>query len=116
MARTHRIDERLAALKASATRSAVAARELALFRRRSGRSPWQRSVLLGVAAAEALALLIGASASHWLDGVVADADHPDGFTGEALGWLHIGKVPLLAILVIFLTTFAVDGSAFSSRP
>jgi hypothetical protein len=66
-------------------------------------------VLLGVAAAEALALLIGASASHWLDGVVADADHPDGFAGEALGWLHIGKVPLLAILVIFLTTFAVTG-------
>jgi hypothetical protein len=69
-------------------------------------------VLLGVAAAEALALLIGASASHWLDGVVADADHPDGFTGEALGWLHIGKVPLLAILVIFLTTFAVTGFSF----
>jgi hypothetical protein len=69
-------------------------------------------VLLGVAAAEALALLIGASAAHWLDGVVTDADHPDGFAGEALGWLHIGKVPLLAILVIFLTTFAVTGFSF----
>jgi len=69
-------------------------------------------VLLGIAAAEALALLIGASASHWLDGVIADADHPDGFAGEALGWLHIGKVPLLAILVIFLTTFAVTGFSF----
>jgi hypothetical protein len=34
---------------------------------------------LGVAAAEALALLIGASASHWLDGAITDADHPDGF-------------------------------------
>lgn len=69
-------------------------------------------VLLGVAAAEALALLIGASASHWLDGVITDADHPDGVAGEALGWLHIGKVPLLAILVIFLTTFAVTGFSF----
>jgi hypothetical protein len=66
-------------------------------------------VLLGLAAAEALALLIGASASHWLDGVIAEADHPDGVAGAALGWLHIGKVPILAILVIFLTTFAVVG-------
>jgi hypothetical protein len=66
-------------------------------------------VLLGVAVAEALALLIGASASHWLEGVITDADHPDGFAEGALGWLHIGKVPLLAILVIFLTTFAVSG-------
>jgi hypothetical protein len=66
-------------------------------------------VLLGLAATEALSLLIGASASHWLDGMIADADHPDGAAGEALGWLHIGKVPLLAILVIFLTTFAVVG-------
>jgi Inner membrane protein YqiJ, N-terminal/Inner membrane protein YqiJ, OB-fold len=69
-------------------------------------------VLLGVAAAEALSLLIGASASHWLDGIIHDADHPDGPAGEALGWLHIGRVPLLAILVIFLTTFAVTGFSF----
>jgi hypothetical protein len=66
-------------------------------------------VLLGVAAAEALSLLVGASISHWFDGAVGDAEHPDGPAGTALGWLHIGKVPLLAILVIFLTTFAVVG-------
>jgi hypothetical protein len=66
-------------------------------------------VLLGLAGAEALALLIGASASHWLDGVIAEADHPDGAAGAALGWLHVGKVPILAIIVIFLTTFAVLG-------
>ena len=29
----------------------------------------------------------------------------------ALGWLHFGKVPLLAILIIFLTTFAVAASS-----
>ena len=77
----------------------------------SARSPFALAtiVLLGVAAAEGLSLLIGASASHWLDGMITDAEHPDGFAGETLGWLHIGKVPLLAILVIFLTTFAVAG-------
>jgi Inner membrane protein YqiJ, OB-fold/Inner membrane protein YqiJ, N-terminal len=59
---------------------------------------------------EAVALLIGMSTAHLgMDGGDADADAPDGFVGEALGWLHFGKVPLLVILVIFLTTFAVSG-------
>ena len=35
--------------------------------------------------------------------------HPDGVAGAALGWLHFGKVPILVILVIFLTTFALAG-------
>jgi Inner membrane protein YqiJ, OB-fold/Inner membrane protein YqiJ, N-terminal len=66
-------------------------------------------LLVAVAATEALALLIGMSTSLWHDGAVFD--HPDGFAGELLGWLHIGKVPILVILVIFLTTFAVAGFA-----
>lgn len=66
-------------------------------------------LILAVAAAEALALLIGTSTLHWHDGAVAE--HPDGFAGEVLGWLHIGKVPILVILVIFLTAFAVAGFA-----
>ena len=65
-------------------------------------------LLLAVAAMEALALLIGASTSHWFHGDV-DVDAPDGPVSAALGWLHIGKVPILAILTIFLTTFAVAG-------
>lgn len=64
-------------------------------------------LLVAVAVLEAVALLIGASLSHWGDAFAAD--HPDGALGDALGWLHFGKVPLLAILVIFLTTFAVAG-------
>jgi Protein of unknown function (DUF1449) len=66
-------------------------------------------LLVAVAATEALALLIGMSALQWDDGAVFD--HPDSFAGELLGWLHIGKVPVLVILVIFLTTFAVAGFA-----
>jgi YqiJ-like protein len=66
-------------------------------------------LMVAVAATEALALLTGWSTSHWHDGAVAD--HPDGFAGEVLGWLHIGKVPILVILIIFLTTFAVAGFA-----
>jgi Protein of unknown function (DUF1449) len=68
-------------------------------------------LLLIVAVLEASALLIGASLSHWLDGAVADPGEPDGATAAALGWLHIGKVPLLILIVMFLTTFAVVGFA-----
>jgi Inner membrane protein YqiJ, N-terminal len=63
--------------------------------------------MIAVAVAEAVALMIGASMLHWHDG--AAADPPDGFVGDALGWLHFGKVPMLVILVIFLTTFALAG-------
>jgi Protein of unknown function (DUF1449) len=66
-------------------------------------------LIIVVAATEALALLIGTSTLHWHEGAVAE--QPDGFAGDVLGWLHIGKVPILIILVIFLTTFAVAGFA-----
>jgi hypothetical protein len=66
-------------------------------------------LLVAVAVTEALALLIGMSTLHWHDGAVTE--QPDGFAGEVLGWLHIGRVPILVILVIFLTTFAVVGFA-----
>jgi membrane protein implicated in regulation of membrane protease activity len=66
-------------------------------------------LLVAVAATEALALLIGTSMSHWFDAAVADPGGPDAAASSALGWLHIGKVPILVILVIFLTAFAVTG-------
>jgi hypothetical protein len=72
-------------------------------------------LMIALAVTEALALLIGASALHWHDGAVVD--HPDGVVGATLGWLHVGKVPILVLLVIFLTTFAVIGfvSQFAAR-
>jgi hypothetical protein len=66
-------------------------------------------LLLIVAVLEASALLVGASLSHWLDGALAHPGEPDGPTSAALGWLHIGKVPILVTIVIFLTTFGVIG-------
>jgi hypothetical protein len=66
-------------------------------------------LIVAVAASEGLALLVGASVSHWLDGAVADTGEPDGPASAALGWLHVGKVPIIALIVIFLTAFAVTG-------
>lgn len=70
-------------------------------------------VLVGVAAAELLALLLGASFLHWHGDFADHSDVPDGL----LGWLHFGKVPLLVILVIFLTGFALTGfiAQFAAR-
>ena len=111
MARTHRIDERLAALKA---RTAGDPKVSGIFAPELWPFSLAIVVLIGVAAAEALALVIGASFLHWH----ADfSEHPDGVPDGALGWLHFGKVPLLVILVIFLTAFALAGflAQFAAR-
>jgi hypothetical protein len=68
-------------------------------------------LLLILAVLEGAALVIGASLSHFLDGAVADPGDADGATAAALGWLHVGKVPLLILIVIFLTTFGIVGFA-----
>lgn len=67
-------------------------------------------LLLVLAVAEALALVIGASATHWVGAGHIDLEH-DGFLSAALGWLHIGRVPFLAIVVTFLSAFAASGFA-----
>src|SRR5262245_50194613 len=63
--------------------------------------------MIALAVTEAVSLLVGVSTSHWHDGAIVD--HPDSFMGGVLGWLHFGKVPVLIILVIFLTAFGVTG-------
>jgi membrane protein implicated in regulation of membrane protease activity len=59
-------------------------------------------VMLMIGAVEALGL--GASAAH-LD-VGADVDG-----GDLLGWLGVGQVPLLILLVVFLAIFGLAGLA-----
>jgi hypothetical protein len=78
-------------------------------------------MLLAIAVVEGFGLLVGASASQWLDSLLhhphADGVHADGVhTGvfaSTLGWLHVGKVPLLALIVMFLAAFAVAGFAMN---
>jgi hypothetical protein len=69
-------------------------------------------LVLGLTVIEGLGLLFGHGglfgwADHWLpDGHDLDID-ADGW----LGWLHLGKVPLTILLIIFLTAFGVTGLA-----
>lgn len=67
-------------------------------------------LLVAIAVVEGLALLVGMSLSGWLDHFVPDAAHGvEGVSDSWLGWLHIGKVPILVLLVILLTAFALIG-------
>ena len=67
--------------------------------------------MLGIATLEGLALIAGVSASGWIDSLLPD-HHPDaaqGHVDSVLGWLHVGRVPLLALIVMLLAAFAIVG-------
>lgn len=71
-------------------------------------------LLLAIAVLEGLALLVGLSLSGWLDHLMPDIAHGvEGTADSWLGWLHIGKVPILVLLVVLLTAFAIIGYAIN---
>jgi len=76
-------------------------------------------LMLSIAAIEGIALMIGASATGWVDSLLhhsPDAllhhspDAPDT-VDSWLGWLHLGRVPLLVLVILFLALFALVGFA-----
>lgn len=101
-------------------------------------------VMFGLAVLEGVGLLMGAGLSQLLDSLLpefdadldldvdadldmdtdldvdADADvdggdlHGPGAFAQILGWFHIGRVPLLVVLVLFLMSFGVIGLAIQS--
>ena len=107
MQRDHRIAERLARVKAATERQ----------RARSHGSPLRRNapflvaiaIMVVIGALEGLSLMVGTGLSHHLDHLFGV--HFDGRpAGEGLlGWLHIGRAPILVLLVIFLMAFAISG-------
>ncbi|MCP3023276.1 OB-fold-containig protein [Cupriavidus basilensis] len=73
-------------------------------------------VVIGVL--EALALLLGLALSQQADSFLVThfaLDHTDASAadasaiGQVLGWLHVGRVPLLMLVVLFLMGFAISG-------
>lgn len=67
-------------------------------------------LLVAIAVIEGMGLLMGLSVFGWLDQLLPDAG--DGFAGVSeawLGWLHVGKVPLLVLLAVLLTAFSAIG-------
>ena len=61
------------------------------------------ATMVGLTVIEGAGLLFAQSPSHGLESLL-----PEGLT-ETLGWLHLGKVPLLVLLILFLTGFSISG-------
>jgi hypothetical protein len=71
-------------------------------------------LLLMIAAVEGLALVLGHSISEWLQHALPDPwDAHEGAFDKVLGWLHLGRVPVLVLMVIFLAAFALTGFALN---
>lgn len=62
-------------------------------------------LMLALLVTEGAGLLLSASPSSWIDGLL-----PDSLDGS-LGWLHLGKVPFLILLGLFLAGFSISGYA-----
>lgn len=80
------------------------------------------SVALGlmvcISLLEGVATLLGIGLSGMLDGLIPEIDTevdvdpqvPEaGGLSRALGWLHVGRVPILMLFVLFLTFFGLAG-------
>ena len=78
--------------------------------------------MLAIGVMEVVSLLIGFSPSGSIEDALPDVPDPDlpdapdasgaadvGAVGQALGWLSVGRLPLLMLLVIALTTFGLSG-------
>ena len=70
-------------------------------------------LMLGIAVLEGVLLLLGAGLSDALDGLLPDIDVDIDADSPALskffGWLYVGRVPALMLLVVFLTGFGLIG-------
>jgi len=71
-------------------------------------------VTLAIAAVETLSLVMGLGLSDLIDDFLPDfdADAPEAessLLGEALGWLNVGRVPFLVLLLVFLGVFTLGG-------
>ena len=55
-------------------------------------------------------MLVSLSPSNLIDHALPDI-HADSGADRVLGWLHLGKVPMLVLLVLFLAGYTVFGYA-----
>lgn len=62
------------------------------------------AAMLGLGVIELAAILLGGSLSAYVDGLIPDTSDLSG-----LAWLHLGRVPFLAVLVLLLALFATGG-------
>src|SRR4030095_17118713 len=70
--------------------------------------------MLLIAVVEGVAMVAGATLSGLLQHHLPDPwDNLHGPFDKLLGWLHVGRVPFLVLLVLFLAGFALTGFALN---
>ncbi len=68
------------------------------------------ALIVAIALIEGVGMLLSLSPSNLIDHALPDIHGDSGFD-RVLGWLHIGKVPMLVSLVLFLAGYTVFGYA-----
>lgn len=74
-------------------------------------------LLLGLIALELLGLLLAFSPSGWLDEFLPDVNGAEASGSgmeSVLAWLHVGQVPSLVLLLLFLLGYALAGYGVQS--
>ena len=66
------------------------------------------ALIVGIALLEGLGMLVSMSPSNVLDNLLPEIDADSGLD-RVLGWLHVGKVPALVLLLLFLAGYTVFG-------
>jgi hypothetical protein len=66
------------------------------------------ALIVAIALIEGMGMLISLSPSGLLDNLLPEIDGETGLD-RVLGWLHIGRVPSLVLLVLFLAGYALFG-------
>ncbi len=66
------------------------------------------ALIVGIALLEGFGMLVSLSPSNLIDDWLPDIDGDSGLD-RVLGWLHLGKVPALVLLLLFLLGYALFG-------
>jgi YqiJ-like protein len=68
------------------------------------------ALIVAIALLEGLGMLLSLSPSNLIDHALPEI-HAESALDRVLGWLHVGKMPALVILVLFLAGYTVFGYA-----
>ncbi|MCK6395913.1 YqiJ family protein [Zoogloea sp.] len=66
------------------------------------------ALIIGIGLLEGIGMLISLSPSNLLDDLIPEIDGDSGLD-RVLGWLHLGKVPALVLLLLFLMGYTLFG-------
>lgn len=66
------------------------------------------ALIVAIALLEGIGMMMSLSPSNWLDDLLPDVSSDSGLD-KLLGWLHLGKVPSLVLLILFLMGYTVFG-------